>query len=94
MESGAASGVMEVDACAFDFCACTTAKEKCSPADMCDEVLDGSGRSYLFRCRLLSSVTVKRRKLELLATSCLAALSLGVSEPALAVCTGTFAPLP
>ena len=51
--------------------------------------LDGSGRSYLFCCRLLSSVTVKRRKSWLLAASALVApLSLGVSEPALAQCVG------
>ncbi len=51
-------------------------------ADTC--ALDGSGRLYLFRCRLLSSVTVKRRKSWLLAASALASSSLGVSGPALA----------
>ena len=51
-------------------------------ADMC--ALDGSGRFYLFRCRLLSSVTVKRRKSWLLAASALASSSLGISGPALA----------
>ena len=51
-------------------------------ADTC--ALDGSGRFYLFRCRLLSSVTVKRRKSWLLAASALASSSLGISEPALA----------
>ena len=52
-------------------------------ADMC--ALDGSGRFYLFRCRLLSSVTVKRRKSWLLAASALASSSLGISGPALAL---------
>jgi hypothetical protein len=48
--------------------------------------LDGSGRFYLFRCRLLSSVTVKPRKSWLLA---LASSLLGISGPALAQCVGT-----
>ena len=51
-------------------------------ADMC--ALDGSGRFYLFRCRLLSSV-LKRRKSWLLAASALASSSLGISGPALAL---------
>ena len=40
--------------------------------------------------RVLSGVTVKRRKSWLLAASALAPLSLGVSEPALAACSGGF----
>ena len=87
MECGAGSGrVMDVDVdtCALDCCACNTEKEKYSPAVTCHELPDGSGRLYLFRCRLLSSVTLKRRKSWLLAASALASSSLGVSEPALA----------
>ena len=87
MECGAGSGrVMDVDVdtCALDFCACNTEKEKYSPAVTCHELPDGSGRFYLFRCRLLSSVTVKRRKSWLLAASALASSSLGISGPALA----------
>ena len=47
--------------------------------------LDGSGRFYLLRGRLPSSVTVKRGKSWLLAASALASSPLGVAEPALAL---------
>jgi hypothetical protein len=40
--------------------------------------------NYLRQLVVLSGVTAKRRKFELLAASCLVPLSLGVSEPALA----------
>ena len=82
--SAGRGGVMKVDTCALDFCACNTEKEKYSPAVTCHELLDGSGRFHLFRRRLLSSVTVKRRKSWLLAASALASSSLGISGPALA----------
>ena len=87
MECGAGCGRIldvEVDTCALDCCACNTEKEKYSPAVTCHELPDGSGRLSLFRCRLLSSVTVKRRKSWLLAASALASSSLGISGPALA----------
>ena len=51
----------------------------------CHELPDGSDH------RLLSSAaTVKRRKFWLLAASALTPLSLGVSEPASAACSGVF----
>ena len=92
MECGAGCGrVMDVDVdtCALDYSACSREKEKYSPAVTCHELPEGSGRFYLFRCRLLSSVTVKRRKSWLLAASALASSSLGISGPALAQCVGT-----
>ena len=49
----------------------------------CRELPDGSDH------RLLSSVTVKRRKSWFLAASALASSSLGISGPALAQCVGT-----
>src|SRR5258708_35950711 len=88
MKYCAGSGrVMDVDTCALDCCACNTEKEKHSPAFTCYEPPDGSGRFYIFRCRLLSNVTVKRRKSWLLAASALASCSLGISGPALAQCS-------
>src|SRR6516162_3041373 len=44
--------------------------------------------SYLRQQVVLSGVVAKRRKFELLAASCLVPLSLGLSEPALAQCSG------
>ena len=82
--SAGRGGVMKVDTCALDFCACNTEKEKYSPAVTCHELLDGSGRFHLFRRRLLSGVTMKRRKSWLLAASALASSSLGISGPVLA----------
>jgi hypothetical protein len=79
---------VDVDTCVLDCCACSTEKEKYSAAATRHELPDGSGRFYLFRCRLLSCTTVKRRKALLLAASALVSASLGVSEPALAqTCT-------
>jgi len=43
--------------------------------------------NYLRQLVALSSVTAKRRKFWLMAASCLAPLSLGISDPALAQCT-------
>ena len=92
MECGAGCGrVMDVDVdtCALDYSVCNREKEKYSPAVTCHELPEGSGRFYLFRCRLLSSVIVKRRKSWILAASALASSSLGISGPALAQCVGT-----
>ena len=88
MERGSAGRgrAMDVDTCALDCCARNTEKEKYSPAVTCHDLPDGSGRFYLFRYWLLSSVTVKRRKSWLLAASALASSSLGISGPALAQC--------
>jgi autotransporter family porin len=88
MQFGAGSGRImdvDVDTCALDCCARNIEKERYSPAVTCHELPDGSGRFYRFRWRLLSNVTVKRRKSLLLAASALASSSLGISGPALAV---------
>src|SRR6478672_8722044 len=85
MKCGASNGrVMDVDVgtCGFDCGACNTEKEKYSPAVTCHELPDGSRRLYVFRCQLLSSVS-----LAVVATA-LAAFDAGLS-PALAQCVGT-----
>ncbi len=79
--SAGRGGVMKVDTCALDFCACNTEKEKYSPAVTCHELLDGSSRFYLFRCRLLSSVSLA------VVVTTLAAVDAGLS-PSLAQCAG------
>ena len=50
--------------------------------------LGGQAMGSLRQRRVLSSVTAKRQKFWLMAASALAPLSLGISEPALAQCTG------
>ena len=80
MKCAGSGRVMDVDTSPYS-CACNTGKERYSPAVTCHELPDGSGRFYLFRCRLLSSVS--------LAVACndLAAFDAGLS-PALAQTAG------
>ena len=56
----------------------------CGPSGRGGLSLGGQAMGSLRQRRVLSSVTVKRRKSWLLAASALASLSLGISEPALA----------
>jgi hypothetical protein len=82
MECGAGRGrVMDVDVdtCALDCGVHNIEKEKYSTAFTCHERLDGPGRFSLFRCRLLSSVSLA------VVVTALAAFDAGLS-PSLAQC--------